>query len=73
MDFNTFTFGELLYQLDDKVLKNKIRTIEKINRRIVHINAGINFNTICIREGLHPTFTNIYIYILKISMTYNIS
>ena len=56
-------FGQLLFLLNNEVLKNKIRTIEKINKRIIAIKNGIHFNEICIKEGLQPNFTNIYIYI----------
>ena len=42
---------------------NDIRKIEKINKRIVQSKNGIYFNEICLKEGLHPKFCNIYIYI----------
>ena len=56
-------FGQLLFLLNNEVLKNQIRSIEKINKRIINIKNGIHFNEICIQEGLQPNFTNIYIYI----------
>ena len=33
-----------------------------MNKRLIHIKYGINFNNICLKEGLQPTFANIYIY-----------
>ena len=49
MDFTNMNFGELLFAL-------------KINKSIVHSKNGIYFNEICLKEGLHPKFPNIYIY-----------
>ena len=46
-----------------KKKKKKIETLKKMNKRLIHIKSGINFNNICLKEGLEPTFTNIYIYI----------
>ena len=63
MDFNQQSFGSLLFLLENKYLKKEIRNIEKLNKRLIHIKSGINFNNICLKEGLQPTFTNIYIYI----------
>ena len=58
-------FGDLLFALNCDRLKNEIRKIEKINKRIVQSKNGIYFNEICPKEGLHPKFSNIYIYILR--------
>ena len=33
-------------------LKNNIRNIEKINKRIVHLKSCVHFNEICIQESL---------------------
>ena len=63
MDFNQQSFGSLLFLLENEYLKKEIRNIEKMNKRLIHIKSGINFNNICLKEGLQPTFTNIYIYI----------
>ena len=63
MDYNDLNFGQLLFLLRNEVLKNNIRNIEKIKKRIVHLKNGIHFNEICIQEGFQPNFTNIYIYI----------
>ena len=46
-------FGDLLFALNCDRLKNDIRKIEKINKRIVQSKNGIYFNDI-----------DIYIYIL---------
>ena len=55
-------FGDLLFALNCDRLKNDIRKIEKINKRIVQSKNGMYFNEICLKEGLHPKFSNIYIY-----------
>ena len=65
---NNPTFGALLHSLNDDLLKNKIRSIEKLNKKIVNIKNGIRFNETCIKEGLHPKFTNMYIYIYSLSI-----
>ena len=59
-------FGYLLFAHNCDPLKNEIRKIEKINKRIVQTKNGIYFNEKCLKEGLHPKFSNIqciYIYI----------
>ena len=58
-------FGDLLFALNCDPLKNEIRKIEKINKRIVETKNGIYFNEICLKEGLQATFSNIFRYILK--------
>ena len=63
MDFTNKTFGELLFAINNDHLKNKVRKIERINKRIVQTESGIYFNEICLKEGLQPKFSNIYIYI----------
>ena len=55
-------FGDLLFALNCDPLKNEMRKIEKINKRIVRTKNGIYFNEICLKEGLHPIY--IYIYII---------
>ena len=62
MDFNQQSFGSLLFLLENEYLKKEIRNIEKMNKRLIHIKSGINFNNICLKEGLQPAFM-IYIYI----------
>ena len=44
MDYSVLNFGQLLFLLGNEVLKNNIRNIEKINKRIVHLKSGIHFN-----------------------------
>ena len=56
-------FGDILFSLNWDPLKNEIRKIEKINKRIVQTKNGIYFNKICLKQGLHAKFSNIYIYI----------
>ena len=65
MGFTIMNFGELLFALNCDPLKNEMK-IEKINKRIVRTKNGIYFNEICLKEGLHPKFVNIYIYIYVI-------
>ena len=63
MDFTSMNFGDLLFALNCDPLKNEIMKIEKINKRIVQTKNCIYFNKICLKEGLHPKYSNIYIYI----------
>ena len=63
MSNNSPTFGELIHSLNNDLLKIKICNIKKLNKKIVNIKNGIRLNETCIKEGLHPKFTNIYIYI----------
>ena len=51
MDYCVLNFGQLVFLLDNDVLKNNIRNIEKINKRIVHLKSGIHFNEICIQPS----------------------
>ena len=44
MDFTGMNFGDLLFALNCDSLKNEIRKIEKINKRIVQTKNGIYFN-----------------------------
>ena len=67
MDFTSRNF-DLLFALNCDRHKNDIRKIEKINKRIVQSKNGIYFNEICLKEGLHPNFSNIYIYIYIYTM-----
>ena len=62
MYLTKMTFGELLFAINTDHLKNKVSKIEKINMRIVQSKNGIYFNEVCLKEGLHPNFSNIYIY-----------
>ena len=50
MDFNQQTSGSLLFLLENEYLKKEIRHIEKMNKRLIHIKSGINFNNICLKE-----------------------
>ena len=63
MNFTSMNFGDLLFALNCYPLKNEIRKIEKINKRIVETKNANYFNKICLKEGLHPKFYNIHIYI----------
>ena len=48
MDYSVLNFGQLLFLLGNEGLQNNIRNIEKINKRIVHLQSGIHFNAIYI-------------------------
>ena len=54
--YSVVNFCQLLFLLGNEVLKNNVRNIEKINKRIIHLKSGIHFNEICIQEGLQPNF-----------------
>ena len=43
-------------------IKNKIRKVEKARNVFINNKYGIIFNETCIKEGLLPKYTNIYIY-----------
>ena len=60
MGFTSMNFGDLLFALDCDPLKNEIRKIEKINKRIFQTKNSIYFNETCLKEGLQP---NIFEYI----------
>ena len=55
MDPSDLNFSQLLFLLNNEDLKNKIRRIEKINKRIIYIKNGIHFYEICIQEGRPST------------------
>ena len=61
MNFASMNFGDLLFALNCDPLKNEIRKIQKINKCIVQTKNGIYFNEMCLKEGLRPKFSNIYI------------
>ena len=53
--------GELLFQCD--IESRKIfRKFEGINKKIIESNWSKNFNEICLKENLWPTYTNRYIF-----------
>ena len=57
MDFTSMNFGDLLFALNCDPLKNEIRKIEQINKRIVQTKNGIYFNNIYIYIYIHtPLF-----------------
>ena len=55
MDYSVLNLGQLLFLFGNEGLKNNIRNIEKINKRIVDLKRGIHFNEI---------YNYIYIYII---------
>ena len=55
--------GTLLGAVSNPELKQKVRILEKLNKRFINAKIGIIFNRTCLIEGLFPAYTNIYIYI----------
>ena len=53
MNFTSLNFGDLLFALNCDPLKNEIRKIETISKRIVQTENGLYLNEICHKEGLH--------------------
>ena len=54
-------FGHLLFAPNSHPLKNEIRKIEKINKRIVQTTNGIYFNEIYIHKYKYMYILYIYI------------
>ena len=54
--------GQLIFHLPAEK-KQKIRKIEKINKKIASVKSSLVFNRTCIKENLLPKYTNMYIYI----------
>ena len=52
--------GQILFMLPTEI-KNKIRKVEKAHNVFMKSIYGIIFNETCIKEGLLPKYTNIYI------------
>ena len=57
--------GQLIFHLPVEK-KQKIRRIEKINKKIASVKSSQVFNRTCIKENLLPKYTNIYIYTYSI-------
>ena len=53
--------GQLIFHLPAEK-KQKIRRIEKINKKIASVKCSLVFNRTCIKENLLPKYTNIYVY-----------
>ena len=56
------TLGQLLYPLPNES-KNLVRRYERCSFKLVRKKCSLVFNQLCLREGLLPKYTNIYIYI----------
>ena len=54
--------GQLIYPLAQPT-KSEVRRFERCAFKIVRRKCSTVFNQLCLREGLLPTHTNIYIYI----------
>ena len=53
MDFSQQNFAVLLFSLNNEDLKKKLRNIVQMNKRLIHIKYGINFNDIYILLPIH--------------------
>ena len=62
VNYEILNIGELLYLLPCNLLRNNVRTIEKLNKRFIKAKYGKIFNETCISERRFPKFANIYIY-----------
>ena len=54
--------GQLIFPLS-QLTKSEVRRYERCSFKRVRRTCSMVFNQICMREGLLPTHTNIYIYI----------
>ena len=50
--------GELLTQLND-ASKQIVRSLEKVQKKLVNIRNAVIFNETCLEEGLLPKYSNI--------------
>ena len=55
-------FGELIYHQPYNI-KQLLRKIENLEKKLVNARVAIVFNKTCLNENLLPTFTYTYIYI----------
>ena len=63
--------GQILFMLPTEI-KIKIRKLEKAHNVFINNKYGIIFNETCIKEGLLPKYTDIYIYICVCVINVNI-
>ena len=63
MPYRLLNIGQLLFILPNPELKQKVRILEKLNKRFINAKIGTIFNITCLIKGLFPAYTNIYIYI----------
>ena len=54
--------GELISNFNQSA-KEVVRSLEKLQKKLVQERNAVVFNQTCIINGLLPTYTNIYIYI----------
>ena len=54
-------FGELIY-LQPENIKQRVRKIENLEKKLANARIAILFNKTCLNENILPIFTNIYIY-----------
>ena len=67
MPYRLLNIGQLLFLLPNPELKQKVRMLEKINKRFINAKIGTIFNRACLIEGLFPAYTNICIYIYPLT------
>ena len=54
--------GQLVFGLPVET-KQRVRRFERCSFKITRTKCSQTFNTMCVREGLLPKYSNIYIYI----------
>ena len=59
MPYRLLNIGQLLFLLPNPEFKQKVRILEKLNKRFINAKIGIIFNRTCLIEGLY-IFINIY-------------
>ena len=55
MNFHTQTLGELLYQFPFRI-KDDMRSLEKLKKKVINEKYAILFNETCINEGILPKY-----------------
>ena len=62
-DGRNVDFNSLILNINDRETINKIRTYEKLNKKLINAEHAVLFNETCINENLLPKYSDIYIYI----------
>ena len=55
IDIIIMNLGNYLFQLPS-IQKNKYRTYEKVSKKLINSTWSLEFNKICLRENLMPTY-----------------
>lgn len=59
MSDETSQIGNLIHLLQAEE-KKTVRSIEKLNKKLINNEYAVIFNNFCIKENLLPHYTNIY-------------